>query len=507
MWARQIKVMRSFVVALGWMFTIVAIPVQDGSPPVLDPSQVFSSGVQVVKTLPVVRADNDSRRLYYLDSSSRVWKGYPYPADLAKIAQTERRSDGTFLVSDQNYQVFFGADAADIWLFNPASGEIERPPTICETLAQALPGEGHWWLTKSPKDHLFRLCNTETGAHSQPLPGDLQSRLTEIVCGYYFEIPVTSPDGKWVLFSDCPNDNILSYTFYAYEVATGRLNHLGSTECCLESLTVNQWVDNTRPIIRNENLREAGVREIYIADVTRANSLKSVAGQSVYRPAYLESSSRIRWSEFQFQDYYEYNLQTGEKRLLYHGNFSKGCDVNRDPLCDAAWVLPTDNDLLGVIVGYPVALSCEFTVYDLETSRTLYHKVLVVSPCVITTIQGHIFLFWDFDVKSNQDGFRRIQIEDAKPPEVKFYPLNDNNYFNLDVSPDQNEVMLWDQHWGMSVLDLAKDKTQLVVSPIGESRYMDAEWKSADTLQVNFHSSEANCYPACDIGSWIVRVA
>ncbi len=284
------------VIGLCFLIAPFCAQAQTGYPPVLSPADILTSVVHVVATLPVLNGDDNARLLYFLDETG--WKTYPYPNDLEKIMDSAPRADGTFLLASEGF-IDSGPvkDSGDLWLFDPKSGDISRAPLACGLLKN-LAGDGQWVFFRENDSAPFRLCFTETGKLGPILPEKLQP----VLCGNVFRglahrMADLSPDRKWVVFPDCTFPN---FSLYAYEVATGKVTYLGTNDFGDDEwVKVTQWADNRHPIIFSQDSKNDSTRSLFVADVTKVNSLQPIV--SHYAPSnvplaqYQENPSRFVW--------------------------------------------------------------------------------------------------------------------------------------------------------------------------------------------------------------------
>jgi hypothetical protein len=261
---------------------------QDGYPKTLNPADVLAEGVELVQRLPILNADNDSRMFYYFDDTT--WTASPYPSDMAWIEDWRQRTDGTFLLTSLEFdQAFRGIHT--YWLYDPKLIKITRPEMVCG-IVRTLPGEGKWILYRQPDDQPYRLCFTETGQSTEPLPADIQPDSCLIGA---------SPDGKWFVLSDC---KFGGFSLYSYEPATKKLVYLGTNPYGDdENVEIVRWVDNTRPVIFSQMFMNLSSRTLFAADVTKSNSLQVIASDIMQYDLpvayYFDSPPRYEWIPYE----------------------------------------------------------------------------------------------------------------------------------------------------------------------------------------------------------------
>jgi hypothetical protein len=478
---------------------------QDSGRPVIDPATVFAPGAEVVETLPVLSYDNDARLVSYFDPSVNQWQSYEYPSVLDQIQDYQHRSDGTYLLSNKYYEGIAGAIWEQVWLFDPVAETIERPTKICN-LVQALPGERQWRLTKLD-DELYHLCNTETGKYSEPLPDDLQTDIDEVCFnGEGTGVPATSPDGNWVVFYSCyGNFSPPVYTVYSYQVSEGIFNRVGSTGFA-QYISFSDWVDNLHPLIRAGMVFEGGNHEVYVGDVTVADSLKQIADQYAYKPRYFRNPDRLFWISFDWEkdkdtpkSVNQYSFVSQQTKLL----LKRSCDLE----CEATDVVWADNDLLVLLDGYPMSVEFEGSFWSLKTGELLYN---VVNTYKIYPVVDQTFLFNTFDESVNSIVFRGVQFRDGIAREIIYPDATTGHPRDIYVSPSKKYLLIEKAGYsvyGADVYDLIKQERYVITQDLEESNSFNIRWTNENLLWIDIVKQDGICSTLdCILGSWLVRV-
>ncbi|MEO8613140.1 MAG: hypothetical protein ABI690_34935 [Chloroflexota bacterium] len=477
----------------------------DSGRPVIDPATIFAPGVDVAETLPVLNYDNDARLVWYFDPQKNDWQSYKYPSDLDQIQDYQRRSDGTYLLSNNYYEGIAGAIWDQVWLFVPAAGLIEHPPKICG-LVQFLTNEGQWRLTKLD-DGLYHLCNTETGKLSEPLPADLQTSVDKVCFnGEGTGVPVTSPDEKWVVFYSCYG--ITSppiYTVYSYEVSGGLFNRIGSTEIA-QYINIADWIDDTHPLIRVGDVFEGGSHEVYVGDVTTNDSLKQIADQYSYKPILVRNPDRLFWISFDWAEnkdapksLKQYDFSSGETKLLWR----RSCELE----CEATDVVWADNDLVVLLDGYPMSVEFRGIFWSLKTGKLLYS---VVNTYRIYPLNNHTFLFNTFDESVNSTVFRGVQFQNGTVREIVYPDASTGHPRDIYVSPSREYLLIVKagyQVYGADVYDLVNQRRYVLTQDLGDEYSYNIQWANNSLLQIDVLKQVEACgYERCIFGSWLVRI-
>lgn len=493
-----------------WL-TVSAAHAQDAEPPVIDPATIFAEGVEVVETLPMLTYDNTARLLWYFAPETNQWQSFLYPDDLDQIQDSERRSDGAYLLSNTYYDGIAGALADKVWLFNPGEGAIERPQSVCN-LVKALPGEGEWRLTQL-EDGLYRLCNTETGQYSQPLPNDWQSQVQEVCTAWpamLEGVPVTSPTGNWVVFQKCPYENEASpYTLYSYDVASDEFHTLGTSQSYADYFQIGNWIDDTHILIRDGLDMSDGYRNVNVGDITRANSLEYIATQFAYQPRYFDNPPRIMWVTTEppypsrmearktLLSVHEYDLRTHQSAVILERNCEHfGCD-----LVDIVW---SEDQWIALWMGHPQHVTQAFEILDRQTGELLFEDV----ASDLYRLNEHIFLLDAYDEKTQSLLLKSIHIQNEQVVE-RLHP--DGFLYNSgSVVPSLNgqDILIYE---GYSSRMLSADVYNVdlqhrftLTRPLTQDSVLDIRWLNGNLIHVDLLKKEVGSDSI--LGSWIVRI-
>lgn len=256
-----------------------------------DPSQIFALGVEVVSAEVVTlqplpddirpTADDETRIVKAFDQTARTWKEFPYPTEATILSENiSVRPDGNIL-----FNWYYGSKPSaqwpDAWMLDPTTGVFSKPQTVCNGYIQDLSGNGEWVIFVSESDHETRMCFTETGAESPPLP--LPHNMNWSLGYPLGDSPDVSPDGKWVAFMGYANDDatpqaITDVQVYSYNVVTHTINHLGEVpfDNFSDGPGFRQWVSNIRGTISYGPPQESVSDYYYTFDVTQPDSLELI---------------------------------------------------------------------------------------------------------------------------------------------------------------------------------------------------------------------------------------
>lgn len=268
-----------------------------------DPGAIFAEGVEVVEVtegeiqptfIPpqgvTIYADSDAGVVRIYEEDTSTWIAYPFPESATSFdPRVSVRSDGLLRLDPPG---FGGSqDAAAVWLLNPTTGGYSRPEIMCGTVRDAA-GEGRWIVSpREPDAPEHRLCFTETGELTDPLPS--LTRNSQSVTLYWNAI-ATNPTKEWVVLGDqgCKE------TFYAYNIPTNELYPLGvnlvtqaggigGNHCYIDT-----WLDDTFFLMFVYDQPEYSDRIIYAGDVSQPNSLEAVLANNRFWPTYYDDPPR-----------------------------------------------------------------------------------------------------------------------------------------------------------------------------------------------------------------------
>ncbi len=299
------------------------------APPLINADEVLTDAAQVVSTVPVVRLDAQSKAVYRMIDDH--WQRYPIPATASPMTDLVSRSDGTYLLENNNDQTTW-------YQFDPHNGTISPVLTECDWV-KALPGEDQWVFYQSAPNTPYHLCNTESGALSPSLPTTIN------LCGNRFGFPTLgerpvylSPDKQWILFPDC---QYLGVSLYAYNIATQKINFLGKNPISDdENVTLMRWADSTHPILRAQMLMNELQRSVIMVDVTKPNSLQvlhSAYYTGGYQPnfVYTDNPPRYTWVPQEFGGDYAQHEMAQDECALHELDFSTlRLTIHRPPIPD-----------------------------------------------------------------------------------------------------------------------------------------------------------------------------
>jgi hypothetical protein len=472
-------------------------------PPVLDPGDIFTDAVEVVETLPIeqtisaIEPDNESRILYYFDSTTSETAEYPYPDELEEIGDWKKWADDTYLLIN-GYARFPMMNIQDAWVFDPDERNFSHPDSSCGVV-KALPNEGVWIIYQMPDTESYYLCFTETGELSEPLPADIQGSL----CTNTYALdrpPRITPGGNWVVFTDCN----APYTVYAYNVETQQLNSLGIANRGSWNFEVVRWINEHMPIIEGDILGTQQYRYVYTADVSMPDSLELVASQYISWPQYYDELPGYVWVGEDFK-VYEHNLETRETRVI----LSKGC-YNRVASCIAVPSAMEEPIAYIAILEQVVQVSPGFlTIYDVESGDAVFRLAFSAGfgfredQCPLEWVNDHIFLLGN---TNNSTGWGHlVSLDNGVITERVFNPL----YSRDGLSPDKQYLLIWSTEpntsQGISLFEINSERTIPIVQPLNPELYrVGVSWKDNELLQVTITDNQGSEHAT--LGRWLIRI-
>jgi len=372
--------------------------------PVLDGAAIFTDAVTILDTEPMVTLDWTNKTLYYLDRDATQWTSTKLPESFISSPVIARRSDGTYLVGNASIE-FLMDFPGETMIFDPRTGIFSSPDRQCDKI-KALPGEGKWILHAAKVGDLYVFCNTESGAQSPTLTETKRS----VYCNTRFQglVPsVLSPDGKVVIAALCRSE--FEIALYAYDIGAKTSRLLGVIKSTGQTydgaLSIERWADATHPIIgvaaaftdfmrfsrvpRDTLQNRIGM--LLFADVTQANSLKSIVGTGNLRfgarlVRYFDAPPRYMWIPG------ENEKSTTPDCRLYEFDLKTLTTTSRESgvpgLCGLGMEIPNGNgDRLQIIkdVTRNRAQLVRFNFGTgksevLYTARTLYLQIVSISP-------------------------------------------------------------------------------------------------------------------------------
>lgn len=283
------------ILVLVLLLVVGTVEAQDAAPWPPDPADIFAPGVEVLTseiiTLPPLPddtqpiADDENRIVSIYDRTERVWHEYLYPDDATILSRNiHARLDGT-VVFNEYAANDVPEDWPETWRLNLATGVFSKLEKMCTGYIQDLQGEGEWVLLRSVEEsEEIRLCFTETGQESFPLPEEITTlaRINE------FKV---SPDGKWMVMMGYIPDPAQPYganmQVYSYELATEIYHTLGEFRFDGSSnLFFSSWMSDVRGTIDYGPPQESLSKSYYTFDVTQPNSLEFITQGWMYHYDY-----------------------------------------------------------------------------------------------------------------------------------------------------------------------------------------------------------------------------
>lgn len=170
---------------------------------------------------------NNVERVLWIDDQSIV-----FPEDILSIQHHQTFNDEVvFQVSEQLPDLPGAGERTRswLWMLDTAPAALTRYQPLCgQALTLSLIDLGQPWVyVTDPASGHTRLCNTEPGTTSDPLPADLARRPADHFTGA--PVPVeTSPDGEWLLLFGM---TAVDSRVYSYSTTDGYLRLLGAVPC------------------------------------------------------------------------------------------------------------------------------------------------------------------------------------------------------------------------------------------------------------------------------------
>jgi hypothetical protein len=469
----------------------------DESPfPVLDEAAIFADGVTVIERLPILNLDNGVVNYYNPDTSE--WEVYDYPAGVERLGlHYQERSDGTYLIisrSGNTAQMPY-IDDKSVWIFSPENGVYEPAESICN-LMKALPNEGRWYITKI--DDEYHLCHNETGQMSRSLSG-LRGIGFETVDCLIDEGISNSPDGKWLIFHNCYEQEhyygAQAFFVYGYDTEADEFTYLGLTDYT-QHTSVYRWINDRSAIYTtfSESFDNDvfGDRPEFVQahrifyEITFADD-KPVMHRlfDINAISIPPTENGFMWIEQDPQPHpiYRYDFLTQERQFITTLEACAGYE------CDIRW---DDENTLGIggsAVEYPT--SVPLYIYDKRIEAWVYEN----NYSDVLLVQAHKILMYSFE-----DSVVYLQSLDLNTFEITIhgtvsrsmvspfgYPSSDKHYIVVDN---------WNNEIPMGVYDIEKDVVYPLLRdtayPAGLELSYQISWQDDNSLIVELRDDYFN---------------
>ncbi len=196
-------------------------------------------------------------------------------------------------------------------------------------------GRGDWVITTDAKTQAAWLCELATGSLSAPLPkGYTWAVLVHESADTRLLGVMVSPDGKWLTFAgELPDRKTL--TIFSYEIKTGKLVKNGQFDQepyigWVLYVDWVRWIDNSTLLMRHGCGLEQCLRELWVVDVTRPNSVE-YALIDRFEPEYYDNPSRLevhyspaKWTIAEERDspcgHYVFYIKTRTRKRYTYGD-------------------------------------------------------------------------------------------------------------------------------------------------------------------------------------------
>ncbi|MBA3874791.1 MAG: hypothetical protein H0X30_37150 [Anaerolineae bacterium] len=279
----------AFVIAIGFSSASV---VAGETMLTINPADVLIAPAKLVNRLPILEADDANRVFNYFDAQTISWVKFAYPDGLdSEENYTISRSDGTFLISSDGFCVMCAADPLKSWVFEPSVGKFKHPEMACGRFKD-LPNEGYWTVIDDKSAGISRLCSTETGEVTAPIPSSNGS------CSFDVDKPaVVSPNKQWILVFCGDTD----FAAYSYEIATKTFRYLGSSKNGVSVyVEVVKWLDEDNAIIYAYPPWNPPSNTYYVVNVSKLGDLEEAASDLYIAPFYYDDPPHLEWMPCEF---------------------------------------------------------------------------------------------------------------------------------------------------------------------------------------------------------------
>lgn len=198
----------------------------------LNEDEIFTDSVEIIERRAIVRAFDDTRKIYYFDPDELNWNEYDYPRQMQTIYNIQMYSDTEILLRES-----FDAEPSSMRLLNVETGELSFPERRCGEVTP---------LNNFPRWKFYEnsICNTGTlDAYSIPqnvFDAHTETQNTRISCGTMDSAIDFSPDNDYLIFGTCEG----RYNrLYRYDLETETTELIFSIEGT-QTLNILAWRDN-----------------------------------------------------------------------------------------------------------------------------------------------------------------------------------------------------------------------------------------------------------------------
>ncbi|NDJ63206.1 MAG: hypothetical protein GYB67_18950 [Chloroflexi bacterium] len=515
---------------------------QPDAPPPFDLAALLGDGVEIVADQPIVRVDRETRQIRYRASSDTAWQRYAYPPS----AEGERRRfSQERRYGDLSYILTFTEPFAH-YLLDPARATLIPAPQQCGDVA-APPGDGAWRIVQAKDAAEYHLCHTETGA-TLPLLADQPTSLigsdvidSGLLSTWNSSADQLSPDGAWYVFAEFV-DPLAQIVIWAYNFAAAETQRLGVVQRPDTSHAWDMlgWHDDATPLIRIfPSGIQLGENAIFAADVRRTGSLRWVAGQELYRPAYNASTGQLFYPRPRINpdpnqsgdnrvDIYRHDLNTDETLRLQSVGCGNNCLYRR-------MTVSPNGSAFAELIGYHQSPSFPVRVCLLAADATdacratgstqsgrfpmwgaENHLLLVDTPVPETASEPFGTRYYD--------QARIMMLATAEDGSPAFVETETDLSLLTGFAPDGRRLIvraalpLAAQDSGATPLDptdldptdiewfdIVSGERRVLLHDVDTVAYrLGVSWLSADELRIDI--SEGGDCSRCALGSWIVRL-
>lgn len=537
---------------------LLLIPVlaQDNLPILLDSNSVFTSPdlIESIEPLPLYIADQEQVSFY--DDDSKAWHSYPYPEfplepDEIYTANFTQNPSGEYVLKVEyytpcitdcvidesaiDYTPPLAARVRERWHFDLNTGEFTAFESICSGYARAESGEGKWVFGESAEG-LLRICNTETGQTSAPLPEiDYSTPL--------LKSPSLSPDGRWLVFTF-----YYDLAVWVYDFVEGTLTSLGHMTTTSPFTHIEfpkvDWIDDQHIIVQMLTVDHGdNTFYLYAADVSQGNSLELIYNSIRRQALKLDNPIRYLWVGKQFEDTESTVVPDVMENCTIHEYNPVDHTIESfyiQEVCSLGWVIPDGSgDHLALQQPYEDSTQRQFVRFSRDTH---VYKIIPVgnfigmaglSPdgryAVITIgsgqydyqiavldLQSNLFLepfyptdlpfayiewvgnhtFWQNHSNDSEDRLFTISDTGLSVQSGRFYAPKNG------ASPDNRFLLMESTHGTLDVLNIETLET-MTIAQIPDGASIGAAWEADGHITVFVWKDD---YFAGALGRWRVRL-
>ena len=376
----------------------------------------------------------------------------------------------------------------------------EQPPNPIEQ-------SGDWRIRESETGH--QLCNITSddctdnlsifslygGEYGPPYP-DCDATWDED--GFIAE----SPDGEWVIFSDCGSDTVPAsfYNLFSYNLQNNQIYHLGSPGLT-HIIQIERWLNETTPLLTSGLF--TGTPILSRALVNADDSFEIIAGRY-----FLDSdNNNVYWSEYKVSDsppldvigwqIYERNLVTDEINLVFNYNYPEPRSSEQLQIYVMAithnWIIVTDSHRLSAeLILY---------IYDRQSDNVVFvsDRLGWLSENWAIGYETGTFWHWEytFDGENATTNFTLIRSDISPQSVIETEIITTENIFFTYLSPDERYLLLASAN-GVQIYDINTDEmipVTINTEDLCRNCTIYGEWLPDYTIQLRMETYYSNNSP------------